>query len=373
MRRIYDCFLFDGEFVMLAHRIAELDGVVDQHVLVEGAQTMQGAPKPLAWAEARASRPDLAARIRHISLPRLGPADSSGWDREAFQRNAAVFALQDARPDDLVLILDVDEIPDPELLRRLKRDGLERPMRLGMTRHYEHPLRLGPRSPCCADPALPFATALPRLKPGPWEALDPIWFCAPGVVVRVMDILGDPARGLPPRSMQALRRGLHAAPVIPGAGRHFSYVDPAARPAWKFRRFAHADLATNRTTDPRHLERCRSHGMHHKGWWYAEVPKGPVPADIGRLMTRLAEAGAPAEPAVGTGRLARGIVRNHAARRSTSRYPDDRIAWIDRHFGRVLPLLLPVLALEAVGRRVRRLVMHREAAGAAPIGQSHHV
>lgn len=118
-----------------------------------------------------------------------------------------MFALQDARPDDLVLILDVDEIPDPEVLRRLKRDGLERPMRLGMTRHYEHPLRLGPRSPCCANSALPFATALPRLKPGRWEALDPMWFCAPGVVVRVMDILGDPARGLPPRSMQARAGG----------------------------------------------------------------------------------------------------------------------------------------------------------------------
>ncbi|MEI9887599.1 MAG: hypothetical protein WDN08_14080 [Rhizomicrobium sp.] len=145
--RVFDTFLFDGEFDLLEHRLRETFDLVDVFVLVEAAETFRGQPKPLLFRENRARFAWAASKIRPLALSRLSGA--SPWDREAFQRDAILLALRDAAPEDIVMILDADEIMSRDALTRLHADGLDRPHRPAFTRHYEAVNLVAPASACC--------------------------------------------------------------------------------------------------------------------------------------------------------------------------------------------------------------------------------
>ena len=340
-----DTFLFDGELALLAHRLAETADLVDSFVIVEGGETFRGAPKPLIFAEQRDSFAAFADKIRHVALPRLGGAAATPWDRERVQRDAVQFALQDLDPDDVVLILDADEIPSRGLLERLRGEGLDRPRRLLMTRHYEALDLLAPRSPCCPDPHEASAAAHRRLRPGRWDRLDIDWFSRSGVAAPWRSIAGGGAR----RSLHAVRRETPAVGALPDAGRHLCFVDPAARPARKLGRVAHAELAGRNAEAMVHLERCRAHGVHHRGWWFAERPLGPLPDDLERLAKRV--------PEIEHGRRLPIMARRRAARAWAwlrTLLPDESVRAGDRIYGALLPLwTLVELAARPIARLVR--------------------
>jgi beta-1,4-mannosyl-glycoprotein beta-1,4-N-acetylglucosaminyltransferase len=100
--------MFYNEFEMLRLRLETLRDKVDCFVLVESPQTHSGAPKPLYFAERQAEFAEFP--IRHVV------ADLSEYhDRllaENMQRNAILLGLDDAQPQDIIMISDVDEIPD---------------------------------------------------------------------------------------------------------------------------------------------------------------------------------------------------------------------------------------------------------------------
>jgi beta-1,4-mannosyl-glycoprotein beta-1,4-N-acetylglucosaminyltransferase len=194
---------------------------------------------------------------------------------------------------------------------------------------------VAPRSPCCPSPELPFQAATPHLRPGCWDALDRRWQSASGVVV--------PYRVLAAGNAFALRFGEIDATLADG-GRHFSSVDPSTHLDRKLHRVFHTEWAGGRETSPLHLARCRTHGVHHRGWWYAERPDGSAPDDIQRLVDRL---GSPtvAFPSLRRRRL----VRTWAWLRLDRRIPDRAVAAVDRRFDRLMPLLAPPLfALDLV-------------------------
>lgn len=328
-RKLIDTFLFDGELALLAHRLAETADLVDTFVIVEAGETFQGAPKPLLFAENRDSFAAFADKIRHVALPRLGGEKATPWDRERVQRDAVLFALQGLAPDDVVLILDADEIPSRALLERLRAEGLDRPRRLLMTRHYEALDLLGPRSPCCPDPHAASALSLRRLRPGRWDMLDIDWFSRSGVAAPWHSIDGGGAR----RSLHSVRRETPAAGALPDAGRHLCFVDPAARPARKLGRVAHAELAGAAAQALRHLDRCRANGVHHRGWWFAERPLGPLPDDLERLARRV--------PEIEHGRRLPAMPRRRAARAWAwlrTLLPDAMVRAGDRIYGAMLPV-----------------------------------
>jgi beta-1,4-mannosyl-glycoprotein beta-1,4-N-acetylglucosaminyltransferase len=330
--RIFDTFPFDGELALLEHRLAQTYELVDVFVLVEAAETYSGAPKELTFARHRARFAWAEPKLRVIQLQSLGPAPTPR-QRAAFQRDAIRLGLRDAEPDDAVLLLDADEIVSPDLLRRLRAQGIDQPRRLRMTRHYEHAGALAPRSPCCPLPALPFQSATPYQRPGSWDALDDRWFSRSGVVA--------PFRALRERSAFDVRFGEIAAAPLDDAGRHFSSVE--ARLEEKIRRVFHTEWDGVRERRPVHLRRCRAHGVHHRGWWYAEQPDGPLPEDVGRLAERL-PAAMPFPPL-----WRRRLVRTWAWVRLARAWPEGVVAAVDRHFESLLPLLaLPLLAADAL-------------------------
>jgi beta-1,4-mannosyl-glycoprotein beta-1,4-N-acetylglucosaminyltransferase len=304
--RIYDTFLFDGEFELLEHRLSETFDLVDVFVIVEAAQTFRGEPKPLHLAGRRARFAWAQSKLRIVSLSSLGSAHASPWTREALQRDAIMLGLRDAKSDDVVLLFDADEIPSRSLLERLRHDGLDRPRRVMMTRHYEYADQLAPASACCHSRDTPFPFHLGRARPGSWNNLDIVWFCRSGVACRFADLVGDNDRLLPPRSAYDMRRLMLHAPTLRDGGRHLSFNDPTSGTASKLGHVSHAELADARTLHPKQLERTRRYGVHHHGWWYAETPSGPLPEDIARFVARCPGAKrAESQPSAVLRRLAR--------------------------------------------------------------------
>lgn len=113
---IYDTFLFFNELELLELRLHELSSVVDRFVLVEATHTFSGKPKPLFFQENRAAFKPFLDRIIHVVAEDL-PNASKAFDREDFQRDCVCRGLSGCRPDDLVMLSDVDEIPRAESVR----------------------------------------------------------------------------------------------------------------------------------------------------------------------------------------------------------------------------------------------------------------
>jgi beta-1,4-mannosyl-glycoprotein beta-1,4-N-acetylglucosaminyltransferase len=115
---LYDCFPFFDELDRLEIRLNVLNEIVDRFVLVESPLTHHGQDKPLFYAENQARFAPFRDKIIHVvsenppPAPRMDEA-AQIWRFENFQRDAVMRGLADCRQDDVVLISDVDEIPDP--------------------------------------------------------------------------------------------------------------------------------------------------------------------------------------------------------------------------------------------------------------------
>lgn len=120
---VYDCFTFFNELDLLELRLNILDGVVDKFVLVEATQNHQGKEKPLYFNENKERFSKFSSKIIHVIVDKYpSNPDNNSWVLEHHQRNSIAQGLKDCKPDDVVLISDVDEIPDPEKIKEHKDD-----------------------------------------------------------------------------------------------------------------------------------------------------------------------------------------------------------------------------------------------------------
>lgn len=113
---IYDTFMFFNELELLELRLNELSQVVDKFVLVEATRTFTNKPKPLYYAENKERFSKFNDRIIHIVVED-SPNSDNPWVLDRFQKNCIIRGLQNARPDDIILISDADEIPRAETIR----------------------------------------------------------------------------------------------------------------------------------------------------------------------------------------------------------------------------------------------------------------
>ncbi len=113
--RIYDGFCFFNEAAVLRLRLETLWDTVDTFLLVESTLTHAGTAKPLFY------RPEdfheFSSKIRHILVDSHSDDTTDHWRNENLQRNAIEQGLYDARPEDWIMVGDVDEIPNPEHIR----------------------------------------------------------------------------------------------------------------------------------------------------------------------------------------------------------------------------------------------------------------
>jgi beta-1,4-mannosyl-glycoprotein beta-1,4-N-acetylglucosaminyltransferase len=119
---IYDCFTFFNELELLELRLHELAGVVDKFVLVEATRTHTNKKsKPLHYRENRARFAEFHDKIIHIIVDDL-PVSKDAWVPENFQRNCIARGLTNCRPDDIVMVSDLDEIPRAAVVEKVCRE-----------------------------------------------------------------------------------------------------------------------------------------------------------------------------------------------------------------------------------------------------------
>lgn len=108
---IYDCFIFFNELELLDIRLNVLNEKVDKFVLVESTRTFTNNPKPLYFQENKHRFEKFSDKIIHVVIDEF-PEFTNAWDYETFQRNSIKEGLKNCNLDDIVLISDIDEIPN---------------------------------------------------------------------------------------------------------------------------------------------------------------------------------------------------------------------------------------------------------------------
>jgi len=124
MVKIIDCFIFYNELNMLNMRLHELNNYVDLFVLIESKHTFSLNKKELYYQDNKSLFNKFNNKIKHYVIDDMDKIDSySAWDRESYQRNYILNCLikdEDINDDDIILISDIDEIPNPKIFDEIR-------------------------------------------------------------------------------------------------------------------------------------------------------------------------------------------------------------------------------------------------------------
>jgi beta-1,4-mannosyl-glycoprotein beta-1,4-N-acetylglucosaminyltransferase len=113
--KIYDCFTFFNELDVLEMRLNILDKHVDNFILVESTQTHSGKNKDLVFKNNIDRFKKFSEKITHIVVDDMPIQENENrWILENFQRNAIMRGLTRCDDEDIILISDLDEIPNPD-------------------------------------------------------------------------------------------------------------------------------------------------------------------------------------------------------------------------------------------------------------------
>lgn len=121
--KVYDTFMISNELDMALTRMHILRDVVDYHVVCEAHETHSGGPKSLNFADNPAMFDEFKSKIIYVYVPALSNGQRDSWQREQFHRHNIARGLVDAMQDDLVIVSDCDEIPNPDCVADWKASG----------------------------------------------------------------------------------------------------------------------------------------------------------------------------------------------------------------------------------------------------------
>jgi len=119
--KIFDCFIYHNEDLILDLRLNILSEYVEKFIIVEAAYDHQGNKKKLNFSFKRFDK--FKNKIKYLVIEEF-PKNISNWDRENFQRNFINEGLNSAEDEDLIIISDVDEIPDLSKINNLGKNKL---------------------------------------------------------------------------------------------------------------------------------------------------------------------------------------------------------------------------------------------------------
>jgi beta-1,4-mannosyl-glycoprotein beta-1,4-N-acetylglucosaminyltransferase len=132
--KIIDCFIFYNELDLLTYRLNLLNNIVDYFIIVESTHTFVGKEKSLFFNENKHLFEKFTNKIIHIIVndfphkyPNVNISNNDVWNNEIFQRNAisrGINSIENLTESDLIIISDLDEIPDPNTLNNIKQGAL---------------------------------------------------------------------------------------------------------------------------------------------------------------------------------------------------------------------------------------------------------
>jgi len=153
---IYDCFTFRDELDVLELRLKILDKVVDKFVICEANKTFTNQLKPYFYLDNVERFKKWWGKIIYLPVE-LDPGNldfslkdkeytpsSPAWSFEYQQRNALIYGLDTLEDDALVLMGDLDEIPNPQDIRHYPTPTV---FSMGFFYYYINNKSIGPRDP----------------------------------------------------------------------------------------------------------------------------------------------------------------------------------------------------------------------------------
>ncbi len=122
--KIYDCFCYCNEDMLLELRFETLWDYVDYFVISEAVYTQVGNPKPLNFDIKKFAK--YQEKIRYLVVDHFPEGPLDFWKNENYQRNYLINGLYDAQDHDWILVSDLDEIPRPELINQFNPSRYKR-------------------------------------------------------------------------------------------------------------------------------------------------------------------------------------------------------------------------------------------------------
>lgn len=114
-RKIFDCFLYNGEEKMLFFRLNELYDKVDYFIISESKYTFKGDDKDLTFNINDKKYDKFKNKIIYVTHSTT-PSKTDSWLNERNQRDNLINGFknikEDIKSNDIILLSDVDEIPD---------------------------------------------------------------------------------------------------------------------------------------------------------------------------------------------------------------------------------------------------------------------
>ena len=111
--KVYDCFSYWDEDLLLEIRLNILNDYVDYFVIVEGNKTWQNNTKKLQFNINNFKK--FKDKIIYVPVEDMPDGDDP-YTRENHQRNCISRGIKNAQEEDLIMISDLDEIPNPNKL-----------------------------------------------------------------------------------------------------------------------------------------------------------------------------------------------------------------------------------------------------------------
>lgn len=132
--KIIDCFIFYNEVDLLNYRLNILNSVVDYFVIVEATLTFTGKKKELTFNNIKSQFDKFKEKIIHIIVddmpyeyPNIDFNNREQWKNEDFNRNCisrGIDLIENKNDNDIIIISDLDEIPDPKFLLKIKNNEI---------------------------------------------------------------------------------------------------------------------------------------------------------------------------------------------------------------------------------------------------------
>lgn len=134
--KIIDSFIFYNELDLLEYRLSILDEYVDYFILVESTHTFTGKPKKMYYEENKDRFDKFNHKIIYIKVtdfpykyPNINYKANEQWKNEYHQRCQISLGLNQLlaylNNDDIIITSDVDEIPNPNILQKVKNNTLD--------------------------------------------------------------------------------------------------------------------------------------------------------------------------------------------------------------------------------------------------------
>lgn len=114
---VYDCFQFYNELDILKMRMNILKDVVDKFVISESTVTFSGKKKKMYFKENESMFAEFKDKIIYQAVTDT-PEDYDPFQRDSFQKCAVKRPIEKlCKDDDVIIFSDVDEIPNPDVLK----------------------------------------------------------------------------------------------------------------------------------------------------------------------------------------------------------------------------------------------------------------